>query len=77
MNNNWISVKDELPNAGTYVLVITKDNYMAVAKRRDYSFLLGSYDFVTPNFDYLPEKTEIEFMEAEITHWQPLPEPPK
>ena len=57
--NGWISIKDRLPEAGSYVLVYLDFGY-------GYSITTNSYiksGFVT--------------CEKEVTHWMPLPEPPK
>jgi hypothetical protein len=53
--NDWISVKDRLPEADGRYLVIEKhySNWMGVSSMRQ-----GTFD--------IP-----------ITHWMPLPEPPK
>ena len=62
----WISVKDRLPDAGGYVVCIAKRNpfsrFMPMAAR------IEKNGWVNPITEqYL----------SEVTHWMPLPEPPK
>lgn len=57
----WISVKERLPEPGDYVLVVDKHEYMTVAE-----FAHGRF---WPDSVYINQVT--------ITHWQPLPAPPK
>jgi hypothetical protein len=61
--SKWISVDERLPKSHKAVMWCLKDNFMAV----------GSFDdeqrgvFVDACF----------FKLKEVTHWMPLPEPPK
>lgn len=57
--NEWISVKDRLPEEERHVLVWVKDGYSLI----DWTFN-GQWQ-VNP------------YMRNDITHWMPLPEPPK
>jgi hypothetical protein len=59
----WISVKDSLPDYSIDVLV-TDGKKIQVGSR----FMLGKGEF------FLPDYRE-DF--SEITHWTPLPPPPK
>ncbi len=56
----WISVKDRLPEPGSYVLVFTDDHCDYTAHYDGYWWLSGK-----PALSY------------KVTHWMPLPEPPK
>ena len=62
----WISVDDELPEAGGYVVCIAKRNpfsrFMPMVAR------IEKNGWVNPITDqYI----------SEVTHWMPLPQPPK
>ena len=62
----WISVDDELPEAGGYVVCIAKRNpfsrFMPMVARMEKN------GWVNPITDqYI----------SEVTHWMPLPQPPK
>lgn len=62
----WIPVKDRLPEAGGYVVCIAKRNpfsrFMPMVAR------IEKNGWVNPITDqYI----------SEVTHWMPLPEPPK
>lgn len=64
----WISVKERLPQDHEDVLVFTSDQDMAVAQYVELDtglrwFLGSAADLSIDPF-------------GEITHWQPLPEPP-
>ena len=63
----WIRVEDEKPDTGQYVLVYHKDGVMQCAQ-----YLISGYDdrglWVLDHY-YKDQ--------GEITHWMPLPEPPK
>ena len=63
----WIRIEDEKPDTGQYVLVYHKDGVMQCAQ-----YLISGYDdrelWVLDH--YYKEQ-------GEITHWMPLPEPPK
>lgn len=57
----WISVKDRLPEPGSYVLVFTNDYCDYTAHYDGYWWLSGE----EPTLSY------------EVTHWMPLPAPPE
>ena len=63
--NEWISVKDCLPEHNQFVLVIIPCEIMAVA-RCDIS--LGNYVFMS---------LDLRHQIPKVTHWMTLPEPPK
>lgn len=62
--NGWISVKDRLPDNGKEVLILNndKDIYLGMYVDEAKSFF----------FDF-----GMEYHKIEVTHWRPLPEPPK
>lgn len=66
MQNAWISVKDRLPEErGRYIVAVC-----------DYKGKIGVFDLW---FDY-PEwyiDEDDDLYQFEVTHWMPLPEPPK
>ena len=59
----WISVKDKLPEVGVKVLVYSAEN------KNDYE--VGAYSDTYRGFFVR------RFWYENITHWQPLPEPPR
>lgn len=62
-NNSWISVDDELPQLFESVLTLSsKNTYQILALQEHYFFDFARNECV--NISY-------------ITHWQPLPNPPK
>ena len=65
--SQWVSVEDEKPDIGQYVLVYLKDGIMQCAQ---YS-RSGYDDRDLGNLDYYNKG------QGEITNWMPLPEPPK
>lgn len=65
--DGWISVKERLPEKGLHVLtygIYTRN--LIVAWRDDCDEFLGMYEWVN----------EHESLD-QVTHWMPLPEPPK
>ena len=67
----WISVKDRLPDRGQYVLVCCT---MKVTSKIDY------VNAVTMAFVCEEGFVDVELDEViteGVTHWMPLPEPPK
>ena len=73
-NGDWISVKERLPELGVSVLVAFKVKYrfgsttaVETAMLQNFGFCGGGYD----NF------RTAEICETEVTHWMPLPKPPK
>ena len=64
--SEWISVKDRLPEPGRYVACIAKRNpfsrFMPMVARIEKN---GWANLITEQYI------------SEVTHWMPLPEPPK
>lgn len=64
---DWIRVEDRLPDIGKDILFVLKTNFGTKivgegARRKDYWIQYG-WDLKVSN--------------ADVTHWMPLPEPPK
>ena len=64
--NGWISVNDRLPEVGGYVVCI--------AKRNPFSRFMPMVARIEKN-GWVNPMTE-QYI-SEVTHWQPMPEPPK
>lgn len=65
--SEWISVKDRLPD---------KEDLFLISYGESREITIGLWNFRNNRF----EETEIEWFGYEITgvtHWMPLPEPPK
>lgn len=60
--NRWISVKDRLPEEEGKYLICCSDGYQTTAEYENKTWLV-----------YTGRYEEIE----DVTHWMPLPEPPK
>lgn len=63
--SGWISVKDALPEPGEQVL--TLDRFKNMRNRELYEFRNGTRLFLPDGLKPVEH----------ITHWMPLPEPPK
>jgi len=64
MRNEWISVKDRLPEHNQFVLCVGTSKNMAVL-RCDLD--MNNYVFMFP---------DLKHQVKGVTHWMPLPEPP-
>lgn len=62
--NKWISVKDDLPDDGDEILIcdLSDNKHISIGYRRN------GYFFDLIDFTLIPS--------LNVTHWQPLPEPP-
>lgn len=60
--SKWISVKDRLPKIGQRVILFDSNGFGSLSGR-----LLSAGWYLERELD----------LSANITHWQPLPEPPK
>lgn len=63
----WISVKDRLP----------KEQECVIVHEKDLGVLLGDYQGIKYSQPvWIARKSELIMLTTEVTHWQPLPEPP-
>ena len=69
----WISVKDKLPEEAVKVLIYTEYNAIA------YGFFTGAYYNNRPLFAITMNRNSAHswYEEIRVSHWKPLPEPPK
>lgn len=65
--DNWVSVRDGFPEEGEKVLFCFKSGYIGTADHKEGGFYYSE--------DEKEEKYTLRY--ANVTHWQPLPEPPK
>ena len=69
--SEWISVDDEMPEGFGWFLVI--DEYLPDANK----VTIGFYEGVDSEIDWLPLDERNDPDSMIVTHWMPLPEPPK
>jgi len=67
MKDKWISVEDEMPKPMEYILVCFKDS-----SNIDMGYI---YDYRNGELSWSSNNYNAPGWE-DITHWQPLPEPP-
>ena len=68
MSDNWISVDDKLP----------EEQQCVIAHEKDYGVMLGDYLGIKYSQPvWIVRKQGLIMRTTEVTHWQPLPEPPK
>lgn len=68
--SNWISTKEKMPESGDIVLIIIHGKYVYFARHSK-----RYRTWYQINYDHCGNVIEID--ENCVTHWQPLPEPPK
>lgn len=68
--SEWISVKDRLPDDDELVLVYTKDNVMSVCP-----LVIANAFANLKNLKVWEDNNG--YYVSDVTHWMPLPEPPK
>lgn len=72
-NNGWISVEDRLPDyCGLPVLMFAVNEYGQQAIVKGFTSYECPVEFMTNEKQY-----DNIWHVWEVTHWQPLPEPPK
>jgi len=74
--DNWISVDDRLPSNDDDVLVFPAPNNETGVITASYNPWGGQYGKKWMYCEYASNYGD-EYYEATVTHWQPLPEPPK
>ena len=96
--NNWISVKDRLPEGEKEVLIVTENGVITTAMYEDGKMSTddSAWNWYDMDFDYDDENDKYIICEGwweyrhytygdvynncvddKVTHWMPLPEPPK
>lgn len=71
MNENWIRVKDRLPDGYTAVLGVNANGITADDREPEKAHLEDGKWYLLNPLNYS------EFIEIIVTHWMPLPDPPK
>lgn len=69
--NNWISVKDKLPEDGLGVLVVVSGEYQNIT----FEMALELANYIK-NYGWIIEAYP-EWDNPKVTHWQHLPQAPK
>lgn len=80
----WISVKDRLPELEEQVLVYGRASMQSIrlvqpaVLKKNYSYQYNplAWEFEWEGFDIIGHDGEVDDV-LEVTHWMPLPEPPK
>ncbi len=72
----WISVKDRFPDS-SYVYCYIKNKQKFHTEHSHRTYHLCWFDRNTKKFTMCLTKNHVEQIEVPVTHWQPLPEPPK
>lgn len=71
---DWISVKDRMPKSiANKVIVCCQNGYVGFAHYEKYNGIEEWYNLESQK----PFSEWVEENEYEVTHWMPLPEPPK
>lgn len=76
-DKGWISVKDRLPEYDKTVLVVNEDGYMHTAVRIKGSIARIDEWQIKYGVYFTDNDVWEEDEHGKITHWRPLPEPPK
>lgn len=75
-DDNWISVKDRMPEEGKLVLVYDEDEGVEIASWHYCPDLDYEDEVLTENWITTTGYKSV-LGDIDVTHWQPLPEPPK
>jgi len=78
MENNWVSVKDKLPEDNKDRLLLCDTGQMAIGNYECYSnscdwYASGSYEAVSGEWN----GTAHFHLDGDVTHWTDLPEKPE
>lgn len=73
----WISVKDKLPSVGEWYIVVTSQSLVTMSfyDNRIDGEIVSECMWLTHNDEYREPTGNWEW--DSVTHWMPLPEPPK
>lgn len=74
--NNWIAFKDGLPNHDVDLLVTDGKRVVCARWMKDVRNNEG-YTYFTTSSNVIGSDKELKLFDKDITHWMPLPEPPK
>lgn len=70
---NWISVKDRLPKLKDG----KSEQILVYGKSEDDEYIITKAIFYSNEFDECWESGDLREGHLDVTHWMPLPEPPK
>lgn len=70
-NNGWINIKERLPKKGQKVIIYINDKDMDT-----YLCIHVAY-YVEEDDESYFETADDSYSEMLVSHWRPLPEPPK
>ena len=76
--DNWISVKDRLPECEKEVLIVTDNGIITTAMYEDGK--MSTDDSAWNWWEYRYYNSDDVYnncVDDKVTHWMPLPEPPK
>lgn len=71
--SEWIKCSDKYPHAGEAILIVVNGIVQDVTFKYDY--LCGVDEWFAPYF--FDDVSDISIPFNDVSHWMPLPEPPK
>lgn len=76
--DKWISIKEKLPNELQYVLIYVP-SYLKFTPIPIFTAMLCNWEKdICSDFHFVPMCLQENYIEQRlVSHWQPLPEPPK
>lgn len=75
--SGWISVKDRLPEYKKFLVTHSSGLLLVTNGKYVYTAEYSEYPEAKTERGRAPRWTSVYGIERDITHWQPLPEPPK